>query len=77
MSAGKNQHIPGDCAQAVHNPIGSLGNLLWRFSSRRAVAEELPFRTLCMDLHASSAFIVAVVPFEQIWIDFSDSTEAG
>src|SRR5207253_8764849 len=42
-----------------------------------AVAEQLPFWALVMNLRRSKSFIVAVVPFDQIAIDFGGGREAS
>jgi hypothetical protein len=57
--------------------VSARGDLVRRFSTRAAVGEEIPIRAFDLDLGGPAAFVVAVVPFEQIAIDFGDSAEAG
>jgi hypothetical protein len=48
-----------------------------RRRSRAAVAEQLPVRALRVDLGRAAALILAVVPFDQIGVDFGHGTKAG
>jgi hypothetical protein len=77
MSARKQQHIAMDSAQAAHNAIRPGGYLLRRFTSRATVAEKLPFWTLCADLGPAAAFVFAIVPLDQVTIDFGNGAESG
>ena len=77
MSAGKNQHIAFDGAHATDNTIGSGANLLRRFSVGTTVTEQLPVGSYRMNFRGSNAFIIAVVPLDQIGIDFGCSAEPG
>src|SRR6516164_1398629 len=69
MPARKNQHVAFDCAHSAHNAVGPRANLARRLSSWAAVTEELPVRTLCMDFSRAAAFILAIVPLDQVGID--------
>src|SRR5262249_41274176 len=71
MAAGKNQNVPVDGAQATYHPVGPGANLIRRFSAGATVAEQLPTGTIRKDLGRATAFILAVVPFVQVTIDFS------
>src|SRR5436309_13314311 len=85
MRAGKKQHIavggarPLDHrigARPLDHRIGASRDLIWRFTSRAAVTEELPIRAIRADFSRTQAFVGAIVPFAQIRIDFSDRPES-
>src|SRR5271170_857085 len=77
MPARKNQHVSFDGTQTAQNLIGPRANLIRRFAAGTTIAEQLPVRTLRMDLHRSEAFVFAVVPFDQFTIGFCNLTEAS
>src|SRR5262247_3550401 len=77
MAAGKKQNVPVNGAQAAHHPVAPRAYLIRRFSAGTTVAEQLPTGTLRKDIGRTTAFILAVVPFVQVVIDFSLRTEAG
>ena len=77
MPARKNQDVAFDHAHAIHCLICPGSNLVRRFPARTAVAEQLPLWTHGMNFRRPEAFILAVVPFDQIAIDFGYSAEAG
>src|SRR6516162_3473602 len=76
MPARKNQHIAFDCAHSAHNAVGPRADLARGLSSWAAVAEELPVRTLHMDLSGAATLISAVVPLDQVAIDFGRGLKA-
>src|SRR5437016_10339624 len=67
-SAGEYGHISRNGAHPPDDPVGSRAYLLRGFSSRAAVAEQLPIRALGVDLGGAPPFILAVIPFGQIGI---------
>src|SRR5262245_55069080 len=77
MAAREQQYVSADPAHSLHDAVGARRHLFRRFPARTAVAEQLPVRTLGMDVDGEPAFIPAVIPFEQIGIDFSGSAEPG
>src|SRR5258708_11270979 len=77
MSARKDQHIAFDRTHATHNVIGPRANVVRQFSAGAAVAKQLPVGAMCMNLHRSETFVLAVVPFDQIAIDFGCGRKAG
>src|SRR5437667_133193 len=76
MSARKNQHIAFDGAHAIDNAIGTGSNLFGRFSVRAAVTEQLPVRSLRVNLRCAETFVITIVPLDQITIDLSYGAEA-
>src|SRR5262245_20367107 len=77
MSAGEQQHVSTHSPQAAHGPVSPGDDLGRRFPSRAAVAEQLPVGALCPNLGRPPSLILAVVPFQQIGIDFGDAPKAG
>jgi hypothetical protein len=45
--------------------------------SRTTVSKELPIRSLQTDVGRAEPLVVAVVPFDQVWIDFGYVAEPG
>src|SRR5262249_335634 len=76
MSAGKDQNVAFDGAHAMDNTISTGANLFRRFSVRAAVSEQIPVGSLCMNLYGADTFVITVIPFDQIGIDFGDAPEA-
>src|SRR5437870_9673353 len=77
MRAGKNQHVAFDSAHPFHNSVCAHSNFVRRFPTRAAIAKELPIRTLLVNISAEAALIVAVVPFEQVPINFSHRSKTS
>jgi hypothetical protein len=77
MCAGEKQHVTCDGAHALYHSVGPRANLGWRFPSGAAITKQLPIRALLMDISRQATFILAIVPFEQVPVDFSHSSEAG
>lgn len=77
MPAGKNQNIPGYCAHPAQYTISPSCDLLWRFAAGTAIAEQLPVRPFLQDVNRQAAFVLTVVPFDEIAIDLSHRSEAG
>jgi hypothetical protein len=77
MPTRKNQHIALDRAHPTHNVIGPRANMIRQFSTGTAIAEQLPVGTLLVDLDRSATFVIPVVPFDQIGVQFSYGSEAG
>ncbi len=76
MSARKNQHIAVDGAHAIDNAIGPDANLFRGFSVRAAVTKQLPVGSFRMNFYGSETFVITVVPFDQIAIDFGYGAKA-
>src|SRR5437867_3671541 len=77
MPARKNQNIASDRANAIHNLICPRGNMVRRFSAGAAVVEQMPFRALRVNFRRAEAFVPAVVPFDQVAVNFGARAEAG
>jgi hypothetical protein len=77
MAARKHQHFAFDRAHPIHDAVGPRPDLARRLSSGAAVTEELTVRALCMDLGRATALILAVVPLDQVGIDFGHIAKPG
>src|SRR6185436_11403189 len=77
MAAGKEQRSVIERSEAGNDPVSAGAHLRHRFTTRTAVAEELPARTPLENLSRRQAVVIAVVPFDQVGIDLCHGAEAG
>src|SRR6516164_1675544 len=77
MPARKNQHVAFDRTHPAHDAVGPRANLARRLSSGTAVTEELPVRTLHTGFSRAAAFILAIVPLDQVGIDLGYTAKSG
>jgi hypothetical protein len=77
MSAGKEQNIPREGTDAFHYAIGPGRDLLRRFSAGTTIAEEFPSGAFREYVNGQTAFVLAVVPFDQIAIDLGGGSKAS
>src|SRR5438874_2506798 len=71
MPAGEKQHVTFDTARAFHRAVRPRANLFWRFPSGAAIPKQLPIRALPVNVSGKATLILAIVPFEQVPVDFS------
>src|SRR5258708_17091137 len=77
MSAREQQHVPFENSHAAQHTISPRAYLGWRFASRAAISEQLPVRALCTDLRRAETLIFAVVPLDEIGVDFCHRPESS
>jgi hypothetical protein len=77
MAARKEQNISLDGTRASNDAVGPCTNLRWHFTSRATVAKQFPVWPLLEDVFRAAALILAVVPLDQVVIDFGHTREAG
>src|SRR5262249_41123655 len=77
MPARKQQDVPPDVANPVHDAIGAGTDLIRRFSSRTTVAKQLPARTLLLDVIGTTPLVLAIIPFYQIAVGLRFTSEPG
>jgi hypothetical protein len=77
VSAREKQHVSFNGSHAPQHVLSPRDYLGWRFASRAPVAEQLPVRALCTDLCRASAFVFAVIPLDEIVIDFGHGPESS
>src|SRR5207248_7303507 len=75
MPAGEKQHVTFDTARAFHRAVRPRANLFWQFPSGAAITKQLPIRVLPVNVSGKATLILAIVPFEQVPIDFSHSSK--
>src|SRR6267143_673002 len=77
VPAGEKQNVARRRPHAVQYSVSPRGDLLWRFAARAAVAEQLPVRAFRTDLDRTATLVLAVVPLDEVVIDFSRRSKAG
>src|SRR4029453_6346350 len=77
MPAGEEYHISRNHAHAAYHAIGPRRGFSWRFPSRSAVAEQFPVGALRPALGGAAPLVIAIVPFDQILVDFSHSSKTS
>src|SRR5215813_1296692 len=77
MSAGKKQYVPLHRTHAFHRAVCARPDLVRRFPSGASITKQLPLGALLVDISGEAALILAVVPFEQVPVDFSYSSKAS
>src|SRR2546425_10478142 len=75
MATREKQNVAGDSAYSVHYAVGPRRNVFWRFAPRAAVAEQLPVRAFGKDVSRAPAFVLAVVPFDQVGVNLGHRPE--
>src|SRR6185369_16025832 len=70
VSAGEKQHVTLHRAHAAYYAVRPSCRLLWRLTPRATVAEKLPVRAIRANLGRGETLILAIVPLDQIMIDF-------
>src|SRR6516165_8270669 len=77
MGTGKKQHVALDRANPANHAVGAAADLGRRFPSRTAVAEYMPARTFLVDIGAGAAFVISVIPFDQVAVDLGLVSKTG
>jgi hypothetical protein len=60
-----------------YEPVGTVGYLSRHFTSRTTVAEDIPIRTFLANVRRAPSFIIPVIPFSEVQLDFSALTQAN
>src|SRR5262245_57297616 len=76
MSAGKKQYVPLHRARAFDRAVCPCPDLVRRFPSGASITKKLPLGALLMAISGEAALVLAVVPFEQVPVDFGHSSKA-
>ena len=77
VAAGESQHIARDAVYPSEKAVRAGGNVSRRFPVWTAIAVELPAGPLLQDVACQLPLEAAVVPLDQVVIDFRASPEAG
>jgi hypothetical protein len=76
MSMGEHYDVAIGGASPGNHPIDPGAHLLRRFAAGASVPEDEPARSDLVDLNGRQAFVIAIVPLDQIGIDDRSITEA-
>src|ERR1700760_3048950 len=77
MAARKHDRPVIGRAKASDDAIGAGADVSWLLAVRAAIPEQEPAGTVRENLAALATFVVAVIPFEEIGIEFGDAAESG
>src|SRR5438552_16335572 len=76
MGARKQQNVAVDGAYAIDDAVGPCAHLVRCLPAGAPVAEQIPIRAFLQDLDSAAAFILAIVPLDQIRIGLGLLAEA-
>jgi hypothetical protein len=77
MPAGKEQHVSLQGPYAAYHAVGPDTNLFRAFPSRTTIAKQLPVGALGVDFNGAAAFVISVIPFQQVAINLGNAAEAS
>src|SRR4051794_9735190 len=77
MGMREHDDIAPGRAAALDHPVRALGDLRGRLASGRAVVEERPPRALGADVDRRAAFVLAVVPLDEVGVEPRAFAEPG
>src|SRR5208283_6214690 len=77
MGAGEDQDIARERPKLPDNTVCPRADLPGGFTSRAAVAKELPARPFGLNLGEAVAFVIAVIPLDQIPFDLGHLPESS
>ena len=66
-----------DGPDTLDDAIRSRADLIESFSAGEAIAKQFPIRTLRLDFRGGESFVIAIIPFDEVGVDFGCLTEAG
>src|SRR6266852_386940 len=75
VATREKQNVAGDSAYSLHYAVCPRSNVFWRFAPRAAVAEQLPVRAFCKDVSRVAAFVLAIVPFDQVTVNLGHGSK--
>jgi len=77
VTAREKQDVAFNGAHAAQYTICPCAYLGWRFATRAAIPEQLPVRPPGADLCRTETLIFAVVPLDQVAVDFGHGPESS
>src|SRR5262249_30303744 len=77
VAAGKQEHVAGNDSNSLDDAIGASADLCWRLAAGAAVAKQLPIGPGRADVDGLAAFVLAVIPFDEVGIGRRHVAEAG
>jgi hypothetical protein len=60
-----------------YEPVGAVGNLSGSFTPGTTVAEDIPVRSALANVRRARAFVITIVPFGEVWLDFHILTQSN
>jgi hypothetical protein len=69
MAVTEDQDIAIDSPQSGDHTVGTGADGLDRLTTGTAVIKERPAGPLLADVSGASAFVLAIIPFLQVWVD--------
>jgi hypothetical protein len=60
-----------------YEPVGAVGNLSGRFTSGATITEDIPVGSDLANVHRAASFVITVVPFGEVRLDFSILTQSN
>src|SRR5277367_4542415 len=76
MGVGEERHVPIGARGTIDDGLRARINLADGFSVGRLGIPDRPVRNFLADLIGGAAFIIAVVPLAQVWLDLRSVSEA-
>ena len=64
-------------SKICYEPVGTVGDLSRRFTPRATIAEDIPVGVVLADVHCAPTFVITIVPFGEVWFDFSALTQSN
>src|ERR1700680_1898498 len=77
VAVPEDEDIAGDRAHPLDHPRGPSGDIVDGLPFGHAVTEEIPSRSLLLDLSAHLPLVRAVIPFDKIGVDGCEIVESG
>jgi hypothetical protein len=77
MPARKYEYISLSCSSAIYDAVRPSTDVLNCLASWAAIAKKLPTGALNLNIRSAPALVVAVVPFDEIGIDFHGISKAS
>src|SRR5689334_11834656 len=72
MPAREQHGVSRNAADSLHDPVRARADLLGRLAAGTAVTEQFPPWAFSHNVGGSPAFILAVIPLDQIFTDLRD-----
>ena len=75
VPTGKEQNVPGDFPHSAYDAVRARADLLGCLASRATVREQVPPRALRPNVDTTAAFILAIIPLDEVRIYIGDGAK--
>jgi hypothetical protein len=75
VPTGKEQNVPGDFPHSAYDAVRARADLLGCVASRATVREQVPPRALRPNVDTTAAFILAIIPLDEVRIYIGDGAK--